>query len=176
MLVLWLLLTGSRVASASYLSQSAPFSGMWPRFGSGLGRPAAVESQCPVSEMAAYLDDPALPSRSTSHDHRRGVRLIFQLTALRRVPAVRTSSRIWPAFTSGDPRAAQKTFGTLPPSRFSRDQSEPVLASAQAGEGHLFFVDAAHFVFGPSRVCGRSRGSSSSASDVSCSVLGALMR
>ena len=32
---------------------------------------------------------------------------------------------------------------------FLETKLKPVLAAAQAGEGHVFFVDAAHFVFGP---------------------------
>ena len=31
---------------------------------------------------------------------------------------------------------------------FLESKLKPVLAAAQAGEGHVFFVDAAHFVFG----------------------------
>ena len=31
---------------------------------------------------------------------------------------------------------------------FLETKLKPVLAAAQAGEGHVFFVDAAHFVFG----------------------------
>ena len=34
------------------------------------------------------------------------------------------------------------------PSRFLETELKPLLAAAQAGKGHVFFVDAAHFVFG----------------------------
>ena len=65
---------------------------------------------------------------------------------------MRSSSRIGPEVLPGpcDPRAAKKKLGRARcrPSRFSRDETEAVLAAAQAGEGHVFFVDAAHFVFG----------------------------
>ena len=46
---------GSRVSMRPRLSESVgrPSSDTWPRFGRGLGRLAAVESQSPVSEMAA---------------------------------------------------------------------------------------------------------------------------
>ncbi len=33
-------------------------------------------------------------------------------------------------------------------SRFLKEEMEPALEAAQAGEGHVLFVDAAHFVFG----------------------------
>ncbi len=36
---------------------------------------------------------------------------------------------------------------------FLETKLKPVLAAAQAGEGHVFFVDAAHFVFGTFLCC-----------------------
>ncbi len=42
------------------------------------------------------------------------------------------------------------------PSRFFETKLKPVLAAAQAGAGHVFFVDAAHFVFGTYLCCLRS--------------------
>ena len=54
-----------------------------------------------------------------------------------------------------DPRAAQKNLD-----EHVRDQAEflntklkPKLDDAQAGQGHVFFVDAAHFVFGTFLCC-----------------------
>jgi transposase len=38
-------------------------------------------------------------------------------------------------------------------SRFLRDELRPRLEAARAGEGHVFFVDAAHFVFGTFLCC-----------------------
>ena len=38
-------------------------------------------------------------------------------------------------------------------SQFLRDELTPCLEAAQAGQGHVFFVDAAHFVFGTFLCC-----------------------
>ena len=37
--------------------------------------------------------------------------------------------------------------------RFLADELRPRLDAAQAGQGHVFFVDAAHFVFGTFLCC-----------------------
>ena len=53
------------------------------------------------------------------------------------------------------PRAAQKNLDEHvgEQRRFLEGQLKPVLAAAQAGQGHVFFVDAAHFVFGTFLCC-----------------------
>ncbi len=76
---------------------------------------------------------------------------IFQLTGLRAGPArCGSSSRTWGLSSPGPPVVRQKR------PRHARDQTDflegelkPRLEAAIAGGGHVFFVDAAHFVFGP---------------------------
>jgi transposase len=53
------------------------------------------------------------------------------------------------------PRAAQKNLAehVENQSQFLDTELKPKLDAAQAGEGHVFFVDAAHFVFGTFLCC-----------------------
>ena len=99
--------------------------------------------------------DPRLLREATSHDHRRGVRTHLQLTGLRRGPSqVRKFLKdLGLKFhrVRAIPVPPKKTLAehVADPSRFSRDQTEAASwPPPQAGEGHVFFVDAAHFVFG----------------------------
>ena len=114
----------------------------------------------PASEMAAYRDliRESLrerPARTIAEACDR----IFQLTGLRRGPS---QSRKVPQgdgaeVLSGprDPRAAQKNLAEH--NRIQADFLEtglkPRLDAALAGDGHVFFVDAAHFVFGTFLCC-----------------------
>ena len=53
------------------------------------------------------------------------------------------------------PRAAQKHLAehTADQAAFLDEKLKPALAAAQAGQGPVFFVDAAHFVFGTFLCC-----------------------
>ena len=169
MLVLWLLHTGlTRQHAAKAVGVSrATVQRYVAAFGRGLGRLAAVESQSP-GERDGRLSrvDPRLLREATSHDHRRGVRTHLSTDRVAAGPAsAQVPQGSGPEVLPGpcDPRAAKKKLGRARcrPSRFSRDQTEAGPRRAQAGQGIVFFVDAAHFVSGPSCVtCGRSRGSS----------------
>ncbi len=55
----------------------------------------------------------------------------------------------------GDPRAAQKNLAehVATQAEFLATELRPKLDAAQAGHGHVFFVDAAHFVFGTFLCC-----------------------
>ena len=54
-----------------------------------------------------------------------------------------------------DPHAAQKTLAehVADQAEFLDTELKPKLDAAQAGQGHVFFVDAAHFVFGTFLCC-----------------------
>ena len=54
-----------------------------------------------------------------------------------------------------DPRAAQKNLDehVRDQAEFLNTELKPKLDDAQAGQGHVFFVDAAHFVFGTFLCC-----------------------
>ncbi len=54
-----------------------------------------------------------------------------------------------------DPRAAKKNLAehVQDQAEFLDTKLKPKLDAAQAGEGHIFFVDAAHFVFGTFLCC-----------------------
>src|SRR5271166_3764741 len=114
----------------------------------------------PMSEMAAYRDliresfekQPALTIAEACER-------IFQLTGLRRGPSqVRKFLKdlglkfnrvraipVPPKKNLAEHVADQATF--------LETKLKPVLAAAQAGAGHVFFVDAAHFVFGTFLCC-----------------------
>ena len=55
----------------------------------------------------------------------------------------------------GDPRAAKKNLDehVQDQAKFLNTKLRPELDNAQAGQGHVFFVDAAHFVFGTFLCC-----------------------
>jgi len=59
------------------------------------------------------------------------------------------------AVHSSDPRAAQKNLAehVEDQAKFLDTELKPKLDAAQAGQGHVFFVDAAHFVFGTFLCC-----------------------
>jgi transposase len=59
------------------------------------------------------------------------------------------------ATPAGDPRTAKKNLAehVATQAEFLDTQLKPRLAAAAAGQGHLFFVDAAHFVFGTFLCC-----------------------
>jgi len=59
------------------------------------------------------------------------------------------------AVRSRHPRAAQKNLDehVATQAKFLETELKPKLDAAQAGEGHVFFVDAAHFVLGTFLCC-----------------------
>ena len=91
---------------------------------------------------------------------------IEKLTGIRRSPTrVRKFLKglgIEVAAHPSDPRAAQKTLAehVQDQAEFLDTQLKPKLDAAEAGQGHVFFVDAAHFVFGTFSAGGRALESS----------------
>jgi transposase len=59
------------------------------------------------------------------------------------------------AADSGRPRAPKKSLAehVATQQEFLKTELQPALDAAQAGTGHVFFVDAAHFVFGTFLCC-----------------------
>ena len=114
----------------------------------------------PVSEMAAYRDliresFEKQPVRTVAEAGER----IFQLTGLRRGPSqVRKFLKdLGLKFqrVRAIPVPPKKTWPSTsrPRPLFSTTELKPRLDAAQAGQGHVFFVDAAHFVFGTFLCC-----------------------
>ena len=109
----------------------------------------------PMSEMAAFRDviRESFEKQPATTIAEAGER-IFQLTGLRRGPSqVRKFLKdLGLKFyrVRAIPVPPQKTLAEHVEAQaaFRETKLEPVLAAAQAGEGHVFFVDAAHFVFG----------------------------
>ena len=114
-----------------------------------------MESQAPISEMAAARDlIRASFEKQPATTIAEACQRIFELTGLRRGPSqVRKFLKglglkfnrvraipVPPQQTLAEHVEAQAAF--------LETKLEPVLAAAQAGQGHVFFVDAAHFVFG----------------------------
>src|SRR5271157_1372756 len=126
----------------------------------GLGRPAAVESQS-SGERDGRLSrlDPRILREATGHYDRRGVRthLSTDRVAPRSQPGAQVPQGSGPEVQPGpcDPRAAKKNLAedVADQAAFLETKLKAVLAYAQAGEGHVFFVDAAHFVFGTFLCC-----------------------
>ena len=117
---------------------------------------AAVESQSPgerdgrLSPVATRASFEKQPATTIAEACER----IFQLTGFRRGAArSQVPQGSGPEVLPGprDPRAAKKKLGrarSADQAAFLETELKPVLAAAQAGKGHVFFVDAAHFVFG----------------------------
>jgi transposase len=59
------------------------------------------------------------------------------------------------AANPSDPRASKKNLAehVQDQAEFLDNKLKPILDDAQAGQGHVFFVDAAHFVFGTFLCC-----------------------
>ena len=114
-----------------------------------------MESQSP-GERDGRLSRvvPRLLREATSHDHRRGVRthLSTDRVAPRVQPGVKFLKDLGLKFyrVRAIPVPPNKNLAehVADQAAFLETKLKPVLAAAQAGEGHVFFVDAAHFVFG----------------------------
>ena len=114
----------------------------------------------PVSEMAAYREliresFEKQPARTVAEACER----IFQLTGLRRGPSqvrkfLKDMGLKWQRVRA-IPVPPKKTWPSTSQTQaeFLETELKPVLDAAAAGEGHVFFVDAAHFVFGTFLCC-----------------------
>jgi transposase len=158
MLVLWLLHTGltrEQAAKGAGVSRATVQRYVAAFRQGGLDGLRQWNLHRPISEMAAYRDliresFEKQPAVSIAEACER----IYQLTGLRRGPSqVRKFLKdlglkfnrvraipVPPKKTLAEHVEAQAVF--------RQTKLEPVLAAAQAGQGHVFFVDAAHFVFG----------------------------
>jgi transposase len=114
----------------------------------------------PVSEMAAYRDVirqsfETQPACTVAEASER----IFQLTGLRRGPSqirkfLKDLGLKWQCIRA-IPVPPKKTLAehVAIQADFLDSQLKPCLDAAQAGNGHVFFVDAAHFVLGTFLCC-----------------------
>ena len=122
----------------------------------GLGRPAAVESQSPGERdgRLSRVDPPHSFEKQPATTIAEACERIFQLTGLHRGP-----SQVHKFLKDLGLKFYRVRAIPVPPNKnlaehvadqaaFLETKLKPVLAAAQAGEGHVFFVDAAHFVFG----------------------------
>ena len=114
----------------------------------------------PVSEMATYREliresFEKQPAHTIAEACERISSTDWATT--RSEPGAQVSQRDGPemAACSHHPRAPKKTLAehVAIQADFLETQLNPVLDAASAGQGHVFFVDAAHFVFGTFLCC-----------------------
>ena len=163
MLVLWLLHNGVTRQNAAKIvgRQSGHRPAVRGRVSRGrFGGPAAVEPQSSGERdgRLSRLDPRVL--RETTRPHRgRGLRtyLSTDRAATRSQPSAQIPQGHGPEVPAGspDPCAAQKNLAEHIETQatFHDAELKPRLDAAQAGDGHVFFVDAAHFVFGTFLCC-----------------------
>src|SRR5271167_1082344 len=158
MLVLWLLHTGltrEQAAKGASVSRATVQRYVAAFRQGGLDGLRQWNLKRPMSEMAAYRDliresFEKQPAVSIAEACER----IFQLTGLRRGPSQvrRFLKNLGLKFyrVRAIPVPPKKTLAEHVEAQavFRETKLEPVWAAAQAGEGHVFLVDAAHFVFG----------------------------
>src|SRR5271156_2666170 len=158
MLVLWLLhhgLTHRKVAEIVRIGRTTVHRYVVAFQEGGLDGLRRWNPNRPASEMAAYRSViresfAKQPVTTIAEACER----IFQLTGLRRGPSqVRKFLKdLGLKFyrVRAIPVPPKKTWAEHVEAQaaFRETKLEPVWAAAQAGEGHVFFVDAAHFVFG----------------------------
>ena len=163
MLVLWLLhngVTRQKAAEIAGVSRATVQRYVAAFREGGLDGLRRWDPNRQVSEMAAYREliresFEKQPVRTVAEAGER----IFQLTGLRRGPSqVRKFLKdLGLKFlrVRADPRAAQKNLAEHieTQAEFLDTELKPRLDAALAGEGHVFFVDAAHFVFGTFLCC-----------------------
>ena len=158
MLVLWLLHTGltrQHAAKAVGVSRATVQRYVAAFRAGGPGRSAAVETESP-GERDGRLSrvDPLLFEKQPATTIAEACERIFQLTGFCRGP-----SQVRKFFKDLGLKFYRVRAIPVPPNKnlaehvadqaaFLETKLKPVLAAAQAGEGHVFFVDAAHFVFG----------------------------
>ena len=158
MLVLWLLHTGltrQQAAKAVGVSRATVQRYVAAFRQGGLDGLRQWNLSRPVSEMAASRElIRASFEKQPATTIAEACERIFQLTGLRRrsQPGAQVPQGSGPEVLPGprDPRAAKKNLAehVAAQAAFLETELKPLLAAAQAGEGHVFFVDAAHFVFG----------------------------
>ena len=114
----------------------------------------------PVSELAAYRDRiRALFEESPVCTIAEACERLYQLTGLRRGPTqvrkfLRDLGLKWQrARAIPVPPTKSLAEHIAVQADFLDKELKPVLDAAQAGQGHVFFVDAAHFVFGTFLCC-----------------------
>ena len=157
MLVLWLLHTGltrQHAAKAVGVSRATVQRYVAAFRQGGLDGLRQWNLSRPVSEMAAYRELIRAPSRSNQPRPSQSVRthLSTDRVAPRAQPGAQVPQGSGPELfrVRAIPVPPKKTLAerVADQAAFLETKLKPVLAAAQAGEGHVFFVDAAHFVFG----------------------------
>jgi transposase len=163
MLVLWLLHCGStreKAAEIAGVGRATVQRYVAAFRNGGLDGLRQWSPHRPLSEMAAYRDViresfEKQPARTVAEACER----IFQLTGLRRGP-----SQVRKFLTDMGLKFQRVRMIPVPPQKnlaehvqtqttFHDNELKPQLDAAQAGHGHVFFVDAAHFVFGTFLCC-----------------------
>ena len=163
MLVLWLLhygFTRQKAAEIVGVSRATVQRYVAAFREGGLDGLRRWNAQWPVSELAAFRDiDPRVLRKTTRLHDRRGMRpnLETDRPATRSHPSTQIPQGHGTEVPAGprDPRAAQKNLDehVETQAEFLDTELKPRLDAAQAGQGHVFFVDAAHFVFGTFFCC-----------------------
>ena len=158
MLVLWLLHTGltrQHAAKAVGVSRATVQRYVAAFRQGGLDGLRQWNLSRPVSEMAAYRElIRASFEKQPATTIAEACERIFQLTGLRRGPSqVRKflkelGLKFYRVRAIPVPPKKNLAEHVADQAAFLETKLKPVLAAAQAGEGHVFFVDAAHFVFG----------------------------
>ena len=158
MLVLWLLHTGltrQQAAKAAGVSRATVQRYVAAFRQGGLDGLRQWNLSRPVSEMAAYRElIRASFEKQPATTIAEACERIFQLTGLRRGP-----SQVHKFLKDLGLKFYRVRAIPVPPKKnlaehvadqaaFLETELKPLLAAAQAGKGHVFFVDAAHFVFG----------------------------
>ena len=158
MLVLWLLHTGltrQHAAKAVGVSRATVQHYVAAFRQGGLDGLRQWNLSRPVSEMVAYRElIRASFEKQPATTIAEACDRIFQLTGLRRGPSqVRKflkdlGLKFYRVRAIPVPPKKNLAEHVADQAAFLETKLKPVLAAAQAGEGHVFFVDAAHFVFG----------------------------
>ena len=158
MLVLWLLHTGltrQQAAKAAGVSRATVQRYVAAFRQGGLDGLRQWNLSRPVSEMAAYRElIRASFEKQPATTIAEACERIFQLTGLRRGPSqVRKflkdlGLKFYRVRAIPVPPKKNLAEHVADQAAFLETELKPILAAAQAGKGHVFFVDAAHFVFG----------------------------
>ena len=163
MLVLWLLhceVTRQKAARIAGVGRATVRRWVAAYRDGGLDALRRWEVHEPESELAAYREQivelfTLQPARTVAEAAER----IYQKTGVRRKPTQvrKFLERPGPevAARAGDPHPPQKSLAehVQEQSRFLDQELKPCLDAAQAGQGHVLFVDAAYFVFGTFLCC-----------------------
>src|ERR1700677_3995547 len=111
-----------------------------------------MERESPAERIGClWRVDCGILREATNSNHRRGLRrnLSTDRVATRPQPSAQIPQRHGPEIPAGspDPCAAKKNLAEhiKIQATFYDNDLKPCLDAAQAGQGHVFFVDAAHF-------------------------------